>query len=525
MKPPARTLKRKRSFHQDEVTPGGIAESSKTEHGQSPVTGRENGPSPLHDTTSDTSALTSADDIATVTSLTGVDSDEGKYASENGRLSGWLFPRPVMYYHKADVHVLAEEGNRTAEVVTAYRNATELLVEVANRDHHKAYRNPYMGFGGAAGFGTPLANSTMDQYATPYATLPSNSYQTPYANPEPAGYVTPYANPPDVLEANGPRQSNKGNDHEVDTAEPQTPKKGPPESISATPPCEALDEFEGDVEPSEMAQDEGSRPVSVGLLDGFLALANGGVLPGQRRDSDDLNDRRQDDMSNYTTLFAPPSPGDTIDEAMSRSDDDVQALVNHIANDLMNSQEPPNQAPPVNPYAAFYSSMNGKQLGAELKRLVEVVEPEVNAIKPREQVQAAHQFYTQLANCIHTRNAANVQRNHPMAFAPPPTMNYGGPVAAISPPPPPPKGYMAVPTQWQNHFAPPPPPQAQPPSATFATFVPRGNVIAPPVVRDVEEERKAAGFGFPPVLGSESKTREGGRRGKRKGGGMITNVP
>jgi len=40
------------------------------------------------------------------------------------------------------------------------------------------------------------------------------------------------------------------------------------------------------------------------------------------------------------------------------------------------------------------------------------------------------------------------------------------------------------------------------------------------VVRDVEEERKAAGFGFPPVLGSESKTREGGRRGKRKGGGI-----
>lgn len=88
MKPPPRALKRKRTLDQDEQPPRKIVKSRKVEQEQSAVVTFGNGPIAPRDTTSETSALTSADEIATATTATGVDSDECKYTAQNGRLSG-----------------------------------------------------------------------------------------------------------------------------------------------------------------------------------------------------------------------------------------------------------------------------------------------------------------------------------------------------------------------------------------------------------------------------------------------------
>lgn len=374
----------------------------------------------------------------------------------------------------------------------------EILVEIANRDRYRAYAQPYMRPGGQA------------QYSTPYASGLPNTYTTPYANTGPTSYVTPYSNPPVVAEGNGASRSNaviETEAHAVDhsSQENQTAQGSRDEANAET----IIDDTEGSTDvPKETTRDDDVMSLSSALnIDNFLALANGGVPPGP---DDDSNDSDHDDtihISKSTALDAPPSPADTIDESLSRADEDIQALVNNIANGLMRSEEAPNQAPPGNPYAAFYSTMNGKQLGAELKRLVAVAHPEVNAIMPREQIQAAHLFYTHLVSRAHTRNAANIRQaqvNHHAAFA---ASNQWG--QAVYPPPPP-KGYMV---QWHDSFTGAP---SQPPGPMGQSFVPRGNVIAPPAVRNMEQERKIATYGFPPKPGRRPGLRSGGKRGRQK---------
>lgn len=511
MKPPARILKRKRSFHQDHCIPSKSAKSLKVDHEQSP-TPTKSAPSPPRDTTSETSGLTSADEIVTVTSATGIDSEGSKRISEGRRISGRYYSIGKMRYDRIDGSSLVE-ANRTSEIVTAYRNAMEVLVEIANRNRCRAYNNSYSGFGSPAAH---YPNGLMNHYATPYATPAGGTYTTPYSNPGPTRYVTPYANSPSVAEAIENSQANQGNDPKTPTIEIHTSEN----HLAASDTGETTGEINVGIDnaiarPKETANVEEAGPLSLTALDGFLALANGGVLPGRNEDSKEFEDQKANSDS---ALFAPPSPGDTIDEALSRSDDDVLALVESIAKDLMNSPEPPLQAPPPNPYAAFYSSMNGKQLGAEFKRLVDVVQPEINAIMPREQIQAAHLFYTHLVSCIHTRNAANIKPIYQHPFGPPHTVHHWSP-AVFPPPPTPPNGYMLAPIQWHHHLTPQQLPQSH---HSAPAFVPRGNVIVPPVKRDFEEERKAAGFGFPPVPSSQqlpsSRTglRSGSSRGKRK---------
>ena len=515
MKPPARTLKRKRPFYLDEDIPGTIPKSARTGKAQALAIEVENESAlPRDITTSETSALTSADDVVTVTSATGIDSDGSKDASENG---GRFGPQPLndLYYNKSEIKSPVEL-NRSAEIVTAYRNIIEILIEVANRLRYVQPGDPYGGFGGPHDPSTIHASTPGNHYTTAYANSANGIYTTPYTNPEQSRYVTPYTHPSIIAE---PSRNRQLNDHVLMTAELQIPEKNHTVSEGSKSAVQVTKKARLDASaPEKTKRDKDSTPVSLGMLDGFLTLANGGMLPGQKDTSVESEARKAKHKNSTSTLFAPPSPGDTIDENMSRSDDDIQALVNYIADDLMlpqQQQPPPPQAPAANPYAAFYSSMNGKQLGAELKRLIDVVQPEVNAVMVREQIQAAHLFHTHLANCVNTRISLNIHPVHPNPFSPQTATNpWSSPTAYAPPPPPPPsQGYILSPTgEWQPFSTSP----QQPPPALAPAFVPRGNVIAPPEVRDFDEERKVATFGFPPVPSPRSGLRSKGGGGKRQ---------
>jgi len=402
------------------------------------------------------------------------------------------------------------EGNRTAEVVTAYRNAMDILVEIANRDRYRAYAQPYIGFGGPGPYSTPYASGLVSTYRTPYANGMPNTYTTPYNNPGSTDYITPYSNPPVVAKTSGTSQSNA-------VIEPEAHAINHP-SLENRTAQDSRDETKAEMITSgieestdgfkETTRDDDAISLSSALnIDNFLALANGGVPPGRNDDSNDSDHDDGNHIGNLTALDAPPSPADTIDQSLSRADEDIQALVDNIANDLMRSEGPPNQVPPGNPYAAFYSTMNGKQLGAELKRLVAVAQPEVNAIMPREQIQAAHLFYTHLVSRAHTRNAAIVRPAQVNQYANNVAPNQWG---QASYPPPPPKGYMV---QWHDSFTGAP---TQPPPPMGRPFIRRGNVIAPPAVRNIEEERKVATYGFPPKPGRRPGLRSGGKKGRKK---------
>lgn len=474
------------------------------------VASLENGESPPKDTTSETSGLTSADEIITATSATGVDSDESKQAWEVRAFSS-MFPFSLPSRRIDLTSNLAEE-NRTAEKVTAYRNAMEILVEVETRNRYKAYTQPYIGFGGPVPCSTQYANGPASAYTTPYANVVPMPYTTPYANPAPTEYVTPYSNSPAIGEASGSGQSNAVPKPEANAVDHQSQEShviegGTELEAEAQVITNAMQDFDDEVVETINDDDEISLSSPVDI-DGFLALANGGVPPGQNGDVDDSDLDNENEANSFTALDAPSSPADTIDQALSRADEDVQALVDDIANRLIRSEEPPNQVPSGNPYAAFYSTMNGKQLGAELKRLAAVARPEVNAIMPREQIQAADLFYTHLISHVHTRNAAII-RPAPANLQPnvAPAIKWDQAVY----PPPPPKGYMV---QWHDSIT--GAPTHPPPQAMEQSFTPRGNVIAPPAVRNVEEEQKVATYGFPPKPGGRSGLRSGGRRAKRQ---------
>ena len=503
MKPPARTLKRKRPIYPDDDIPEiktKILRPNKSQPEAIDVDIESSQPQDI--TTSETSGLTSADDVATVTSATGIDSDGSKFASESGHPSG---QRPLANGCPDIIDVRSPiEENRMTEIVTAYRKATDVLIEVTSRLRHTQYGDPFVGFRGPYASNSIHASTPVNHLTTPYANVVNGIYSTPYANPEPMQYVTPYANPPVVTGASAHGRSSTSNDHGVLTAgfsiEKDHTIKEAPKSASKVFGKAKIDVSE----PNETSKDKDSTPVSVGMLDGFLALANGGILPGQEETSEESENCPGEQRN--LALFAPPSPGETIDENMSRADDDIQALVTYISNDLTNRQEPLRQAPPANPYAAIYSSMNGKQLGAELKRMVDIIQPEINAVIPREQIQVAHLFYTHLASCIGTWISINTHQVHPNSFGPPAAMNQWSPAPDA---PPPPNGHMVSPTgQWQQDFAPPQPaPQPHPLGPRLA---PRNNII------DVNEERKMANFGSPPIPSPKSGLRSKGKSQKRR---------
>lgn len=86
--PPPALLKRKRSMIEVNGRPSKVSKSIRANGGAPIARSIEDGGTPPRDTTSETSGLTSADEVITGTSATGVDSDGSKQVSEVRSLSG-----------------------------------------------------------------------------------------------------------------------------------------------------------------------------------------------------------------------------------------------------------------------------------------------------------------------------------------------------------------------------------------------------------------------------------------------------
>ena len=479
MKPPPRTLKRKRTFEQVVDYQCKVAEGPKVDSRKSPINAAWSGPTPPRDTVSDTLGLTSANEKATATLATGDYSRETKRTFENGHLSGWFHSANSDRYIEINSRYLAEQ-TRVQEAAKAYWSAKEILDEtLARENNQRCYSKAHTGF-----LGTTNQPSGLDAAALPRVV--NDIYATPYARSQPTTYVTPYANPSILAEVSDPRQGNEGQAEETRGARSQA--SGTIGSISHG--VHKANEIAIDIdkdcsEPKDKSKGKEASPMSVGMLDGFLALANGGVLPGKDDEPNGSTFPVVNKDQEQTTLFAPPSPGDTIDEAISRFDDDIQALVDRIADELARSQEPIPFGTPVGPPKTPWMLMKAKQLAAELKRQIEIAQPEVNTIMPEEQMYCAQKFYTCLLSCIHTRNDVIIKSMYSHAQRPPVAANQWVPGAF---PPQPPNGYMVSPTQQPGIFAPLPPLGSGPPilqnQFPGQASIPRSNFITPPVVKN-----------------------------------------
>ena len=385
------------------------------------------------------------------------------------------------------------------------------------RDQLRIDNNAYFHICGRAAH-IPHANHHINHYAPPFARVASNAYTTPYARAEPTSYVTPYANPSVAAEASDPRQGNEGKAEKAQAALSQAPGMMGSASHGTNKANEVtIDIDENGSEPKNKSKGKEASPMSLGMLDGFLALANGGVLPGKDENAHESILPVVNKGPEETNLFAPPSPGDTIDEAMSRSDDDVQAFVDSIVKDLTKFQDP-RPLLDINRdrefrSGAFYSPLSREQLGAELKRLVDIAQPEVNAIMPIEQMKAAKSFYNYLIECIFYRDTRNFEHVHPCAQASPyPTMTFHVSGSTFIPQPPSDGsngsvGYIS-PTQLRGNFPPRPPSGSGPPMPQILppgqACIPRGSVIVSPAVGNTAEEHQITLSGNPPVATSHA---------------------
>ncbi|KAL6716400.1 hypothetical protein ACLMJK_005967 [Lecanora helva] len=522
MKPPPRTLKRKRVFGQDdddneeEETTRMVVksqESPKFRHdtqGQSSTNVTEKGSIPTRDTTSNISGVTSRDEVPLAMSVTSPKGDDSMGKRESMTC---LDPPPsttaVSSGANENPSLVGHDG--PSEAITAYRNATEILVEIANRDDYRLNSHIHTGFGGPPGYGLLYTQGQMGHFPMQFPDSANQLNTNPYSNHQQMSYVTPYTNSP---VSNEPAQSYQSNRIEYNA--PSAIRSGSLENRAASGSNpEASREIDQNLPESKRTSNDGKdASTPLGFVDGFLALANGGVLPGREEAPSTTRQDREQTAQNKPPTFAPPSPGETIDEAMARADDDVQALVNRIAEDFMTAQETPHLPPIGIPITASYSSMNRKQLGTELKRLVSKAQPEVNEIMPSAHAEAANQFYAQMTKCINIQNEIKMKppATHSAYFQPPPTSQWTpARFPPPPPPPPPPPGYMFSPTQWANSWTPPqllprPISQTETPTVPSNASLPRGTFIAPAAVENPEQVQAEAKPRFAKKTRDEQKS-------------------
>lgn len=207
-------------------------------------------------------------------------------------------------------------------------------------------------------------------------------------------------------------------------------------------------------------------------IDWLLTMGNGGKIPTP---------------SKKTRRGSPPrSPSFPADAA-------VQTEVGRIINEIRFYKDWHGH-PGGSTKLLFYASAEGQRLAAELKRLMAIATPVVNAIMPLAESQARLRFYQQLeSRAIKEKRDREFQQGmHRYYGAPVPMQQWIPPVAFPVPPPLPSNGPMQVP------------------------FVRRGNVIAaPPGGRNVEEEKRAETYGYPPKPGSRPGASQQGQKRKR----------
>lgn len=375
----------------------------------------------------------------------------------------------------------------------------EILVEIANRDRHRATVGPFQGFGGQLSYHPHYANVPTNGYITPYVNQAPSTHLTPYARSTSPNHITPYVDPLPINPINQANNKNASKNPVRSCKEAREESCKPAQYVEQT----GRNSVEPDTNTDnnlESAQYHEDSPMPLGLLDGFLALANGGKLPGNQS----LQDGAGKPFPHDSMLSAPPSPADTIAEVSCRPDGEIQALVELIAKDLIDSDVYPSQSPQGTAYGALYSSMNGRQLGFELKRLIAVAEPEVNTLISKDQAQAIHLFYTHLLSREQTRHAAVQNANYPSTHTFPNGMSQWGPVVYLAQPPN--YGTPVFSGPWPSQAIAVPTPKS----------VPRANIIAPRPANNLNQEHRLAENSFPPAPSSRLTLRSGAGRSRKK---------
>lgn len=218
---------------------------------------------------------------------------------------------------------------------------------------------------------------------------------------------------------------------------------------------------------------------SVENIDWLLTVGNGGKIP----------------TPSTKKITSPP-----FISSSSQMDDKVQTEVNRIIDEIIFYKNWPS-LPGATPKQLFYASAEGQRLAAELKRLMAIANPVINTIIPRAESEARLRFYQQLES-----RAIKEKRDYEIQ-----TRYYRPPIQIQQWVPPPPPAAFST-------FRFPIPPTLPSNGPMEVPFVPRGNVIAaPPGGRNIEEEKKAETYGYPPVPGSRPGDSKEGQKRKRAG--------
>ena len=217
-------------------------------------------------------------------------------------------------------------------------------------------------------------------------------------------------------------------------------------------------------------------------IDWLLTMSNGGKIPRP---------------SKKARTDSPPR------SSPSQIDAQVQTEVNKIINQIMLCKDWRGH-PGGTPKHLFYASAEGQQLAAELRRLMAIAKPAVNTVVPLAESHARLRFYQHLeSRAFREKRDRDIQQGFNRFYGPPIQMQrWTHPVGLPG-------------AQYPGPGLPVPP--ILPSNAPMKVpFIPRGNVIAPPPGgRNIEEEKKAETYGYPPMPPQRPGASQQGQKRKR----------
>ena len=213
-------------------------------------------------------------------------------------------------------------------------------------------------------------------------------------------------------------------------------------------------------------------------IDWLLTVGNGGKIPKRSKNA---------------------RMGSPASNSSSQTDAKIQMEIDRIINEIVLCKDW-RDYPGGTMKLQFYASTEGQRLAAELKRLMANTKPVVNTIIPQAESQARLRFYKQLeSRAIREKRDREIAKGINRYYGAPVQMHQWGP---------PPVGFPVA-----GLPIPPPLPSSGP---IEEPFVRRGNVIAaPPGGRNIEEEKKAETFGYPPTPGSRPGASRRSQKRKR----------
>lgn len=399
------------------------------------------------------------------------------------------------------------ETDESAKATTALQMATGVLEEMA-------YGASKLNFAPYA-FGA---------YALPYGGTPPTEYMTPYAQPPHSVYITPYGSssptlrepvaPTPQLLPKEPNRSDKrlidvGNEVTLQTANHGSGvncdgQKGRSESkrdlTNGTVILESAEEPKDSVElPQQQDGNEKNYNLTQELIDGFLALANGGdLIP--KNDDNSIGDYDSDRTISRSMTHEEPPKGDPL----------IESVVEGIIKELMTNQNWGHGIAYLTPHTAYYQTSNAARLAADLRRYIDEAALTTNVIVSAEQSRAQSTLYAALIKRISNPYEVAAHLAYSSPYGHTSHMNYGMPGAThpsyqYQPPPLPP------PEQHQQQYV----PQHSFPQRQFSQqLLPpqhAGQEQAPPEALEVppssrgktrQEKKMIRAYGKPPLPGS-----------------------